>query len=161
MHQLCQRPQAYIRSMFHMYNGEIYPVTLLCHKEALESVYDHFKDDVEIIKDAGDPDMFIAKVNISVGASFYNWVFGFQKMVQILDPPEIKNEFEGIYSVTPRGFVDFPQILCFLSEMHKQELNFVLRFGKSVLYINKELLYNSGKSNLGGSLHVLHCEKLR
>lgn len=82
---------AYLNSMFRMYNGVRKQIELVCENDLMDAIIDKFGKDVTIL--ANDMKSFRAVVNTSVGPVFYSWVFGFGGKVSIKSPEDVKNAY--------------------------------------------------------------------
>ena len=85
---------SYKKESFKMYNGAIRSVTLVFDKELVPSIVDKFGEKV-IIKKSQDGRCFITE-DIKTGPTFYSWVFGAGKKMEIADPEEVREEYLGM-----------------------------------------------------------------
>ena len=84
---------AYVNTMFHMYDAERVEVELQVDNSLMDAIIDKFGPDV-MINDY-DEDNFRAAVTVSVGTPFFNWVFGFQGKVAVISPESVRQAFEN------------------------------------------------------------------
>ncbi len=83
---------AYVNTMFRMYNAERYEVELQVDNDLMDPIIDKFGPDVTTY--ACDQHSFRVFASVSVGTTFFNWVFGFQGKVRIKGPENIKKAYE-------------------------------------------------------------------
>lgn len=81
----------YVNSMFRMFNGDGTKIELLCDNDVIDSVIDHFGQDVEI-EEHGDG-TFTARAEVAVSHIFFSWIFGFCGKVKILGPEEVVQKY--------------------------------------------------------------------
>ena len=82
----------YVNTMFRMYNSERVEVELLVDNSLMDSIIDRFGTDVATY--AWDQHSFRVIETVSVGTTFYNWVFGFQGKVIIKGPESVRKAYE-------------------------------------------------------------------
>ena len=78
--------------MFRMYNAERYEVELQADNDLMDPIVDKFGPDVTTY--ACDQHSFRVFATVSVGTTFYNWVFGFQGKVKIRGPESVRKAYE-------------------------------------------------------------------
>ena len=82
----------YTKEVFRMFaTQETTPVTLLCEVSVMKAVIDKFGiavDTTEI-----DDSHFIASVNVCTSPTFYRWVFGWDGLITIQGPEEVKKNY--------------------------------------------------------------------
>lgn len=83
---------AYVNTMFRMYNSERVEVELQVDNQMMDAIIDKFGTDVTTY--ACDQHSFRVVATVSVGTTFYNWIFGFQGKVRIKAPERVKQEYE-------------------------------------------------------------------
>ncbi len=83
---------SFINTMFRMYNSERVEVELQVDNPLMDSIIDRFGTDVRTY--ACDQHSFRVIETISVGTTFYNWVFGFQGKVKIKAPESVRKAYE-------------------------------------------------------------------
>lgn len=81
----------YLNTMFRMYSGEREDVELVCDNSVMDSIIDHFGEDVKVY--ANDMDSFRIIVKVSVSHIFFSWVFGFGRKVKIKAPLKVKEDY--------------------------------------------------------------------
>lgn len=84
-------PVEYTVNIFSMYDGETYKVKLLCQSRLMNYIIDRFGDDVYTT--ITDDRHFTATVDVSVSQTFFAWVFQFAGGIQIISPPEVKEQY--------------------------------------------------------------------
>lgn len=82
---------AYINSMFRMYDAPRQTVELQVDNNLMDAIIDKFGPDVTTY--ACDQHSFRVEANVSVGTTFYNWIFGFQGKVKIRNPENVREEY--------------------------------------------------------------------
>lgn len=83
---------AYVNTMFRMYNADRYEVELQVDNQLMDAIVDKFGSDVTTY--ACDQHSFRVVANVSVGTTFYNWIFGFQGKVKIRGPETVRLAYE-------------------------------------------------------------------
>lgn len=73
-----------------MYNSEHCDVELICDNSVMDSIIDRFGQDIETI--INDETSFRITVNVATSHVFYSWVFGFEGLVKINAPIEVKEK---------------------------------------------------------------------
>ena len=76
-----------------MFGGELKQVTIQFEKELLSDVYDKFGTDLHIQKVSDDT--FRSTVEVQVSKTFFIWVVGTLGKVKILEPSDVKEQFEA------------------------------------------------------------------
>ncbi len=85
---------AYINTMFRMYDAPRQTVELQVENSLMDAIVDKFGPNVTTY--ACDQNSFRVEANISVGTTFYNWIFGFQGKVKIRNPENVKEEYRQL-----------------------------------------------------------------
>ena len=67
-----------------MFDGEQVRIRLLCENSTMNTVIDHFGNNVKT--ETVDEEHFHASADISLGPTFYAWVFEFGGKIKILGP---------------------------------------------------------------------------
>ena len=83
---------AYVNTMFRMYDAERVEVELQVDNTLVDSIIDKFGPDVTIY--ACDQNSFRAIATVSVGTPFFSWLFGFQGKVKIRKPESVRMAYE-------------------------------------------------------------------
>ena len=83
----------YLNTMFRMYNSERCTVELVCDNQLMDAIVDKFGSDVTTY--ACDQNSFRVVATVSVGTTFYNWIFGFGGRVKIRGPENVRREYEA------------------------------------------------------------------
>ncbi len=91
----------YIRKVFHMFNGDLQTVELVCENSTMDTIIDYFGEDVRTY--AYDLYSFKIEAEISVSQVFYSWVFGFGGKVKILAPDNVKEQYKEMLSKANNG----------------------------------------------------------
>lgn len=84
--------KTYTQRVFSMYGGEEKRVTLRFINPLLDTAIDRFGTK-EIHYSKSDERHFTVTAKIEVSDQFFGWLLGFGKRVQIVSPPEIREEF--------------------------------------------------------------------
>lgn len=82
----------YVNTMFRMYNSDRYEVELQVENQLMDAIIDRFGSDVTTY--ACDQHSFRVVATVSVGTTFYNWVFGFGGRVKIREPEIVREEYK-------------------------------------------------------------------
>lgn len=85
---------AYVNTMFRMYNADRYEVELQVDNQLMDAVVDKFGTDVTTY--ACDQQSFRVVATVSVGTTFFNWIFGFNGRVKIRGPENVRREYETL-----------------------------------------------------------------
>lgn len=81
----------YVNTMFRMYNSDRYEVELQVDNQLMDAIIDKFGSDVTTY--ACDQNSFRVVATVSVGTTFYNWIFGFGGRVKIRGPENVRREY--------------------------------------------------------------------
>lgn len=85
--------KSYTQRVFSMYGGEEKRVTLQFINPLLDTAIDRFgKKDV--LYSQSDDKHFTVTAKVEVSNQFFGWLLGFGKKVQIVSPPEVRNDFK-------------------------------------------------------------------
>ncbi len=82
----------YINTMFRMYDAPRQTVELQVDNTLMDAIIDKFGSDV--ITYACDQNSFRVEANVSIGTTFFIWVFGFRGKVKIRRPESVKDEYK-------------------------------------------------------------------
>ena len=82
----------YINTMFRMYDAPRQTVELQVENGLMDAIIDKFGSNVTTY--ACDQHSFRVEAKISVGTTFYNWVFGFQGKVKIRQPEAVREDYK-------------------------------------------------------------------
>ena len=86
----------YVESKFLMYGEEQKYVTLRCDYSVIGKVIDRFGNNI-VINPVSDNEFEITET-VSVGSTFYSWLFNYAGKIKIISPEEVKADFmEHIY----------------------------------------------------------------
>lgn len=91
----------YINTMFRMYDAPREKVELQVDNGLMDAVIDKFGTGVTTY--ACDQNSFRVEATVSVGTTFYNWVFGFKGRVKIRNPERIKEAYKKLVLDAARG----------------------------------------------------------
>lgn len=80
------------KQLFLMYDGERCTVRLLCESGMMNTIIDRFSEDVKI--EQTEDGHFIAEAEISVGPTFYSWVYNYSGRPRILSPERLRIEYQ-------------------------------------------------------------------
>ena len=83
----------YINTMFRMYDSERVEVELQVENGLMDAVIDKFGQDVTTY--AWDQQSFRVVATVSIGTTFYNWIFGFGGRVKIREPENVRRAYEA------------------------------------------------------------------
>lgn len=83
----------YCEQVFLMYDGQRCVVKLRCDNCLMKTIVDRFGEDVETA--VYDDSSFTVEAEIAVSPTFYSWVFNYGGKIQILEPQNIKNEYQS------------------------------------------------------------------
>ncbi|MCQ2487195.1 MAG: WYL domain-containing protein [Clostridia bacterium] len=75
----------YASKIFEGFSGEIQTVTLRCAPELYETIYDHFGDNLRVVKIYED-NSFIARVDVAVSKGFEDWLLKFGTGIKVEEP---------------------------------------------------------------------------
>lgn len=82
----------YINTMFHMYNSDRIEVELKVENALMDAMVDRFGTDITTF--ANDEQSFTVIETVSIGTTFYNWIFGFRGRVKISGPEYVRLAYE-------------------------------------------------------------------
>ena len=82
--------EKYVKTTFRMYNAPRKEVELLCDNGVMDAIIDQFGPDVHTY--AGALQNFRVIEEVAVGKVFFNWIFGFEGMVRIKAPADVKEQ---------------------------------------------------------------------
>ena len=77
-----------------MPSGTPKSVKLKCYKTFMKTIVDRFGKDVETELIQDEEDWFIANVKVDASPMFYRWIFGFEGMVKLIAPDEVKKDYK-------------------------------------------------------------------
>ena len=84
--------KSYTQRVFSMYGGEEKRITLKFITPLLDAVVDRFgTKDIHYAK--SDERHFTVTAKVEISNQFFGWLLGFGKKVQIISPPEVREEF--------------------------------------------------------------------
>lgn len=81
----------YAESVFMMYDGPLRSLTLRCENALMKAVIDRFGEDAET--EIADDGHFTARVEASVGPTFFGWVFTSGGAVEIVAPEDVAGAY--------------------------------------------------------------------
>ena len=84
----------YINTMFRMYDAPREKVELQVDNGLMDAIIDKFGPSVTTY--ACDQNSFRVEAHVSVGTTFYNWIFGFAGKVKIRKPDSVKEEYKRL-----------------------------------------------------------------
>lgn len=84
----------YINTMFRMYDADRQEVELQVDNQLMDAVIDKFGPDVTTY--ACDQHSFRVVAVVSVGTTFYNWIFGFRGKVKLRGPENVRCEYAAL-----------------------------------------------------------------
>ena len=84
----------YINTMFRMYDAPRQIVELQVDNDLMDPIIDKFGPNVTTY--ACDQHSFRVEATVSIGTTFYNWVFGFHGKVKIRTPENVRDEYKRL-----------------------------------------------------------------
>lgn len=84
----------YINTMFRMYDAPRQTIELQVENGLMDAIIDKFGPDVTTY--ACDQHSFRVEATVSVGTTFYNWIFGFHGQVKIRNPESVREEYRAL-----------------------------------------------------------------
>ena len=84
----------YIKTTFRMYNAPRVEVELVCDNSLMDTMIDRFGTDVHTY--ACDRFNFRVIEEVAVGKVFFNWIFGFEGLVKIKGPENVKKQYDDM-----------------------------------------------------------------
>lgn len=87
------RIEDYRDSVFLMYDGPRQTVKLLCNNDLMNAIVDKFGRNVKTA--IADARHFIVTVEVSIGSTFFSWVFNYAGKLRILAPQIVKDEYKA------------------------------------------------------------------
>ena len=81
----------YINTMYHMFSSERKTVELTCDNSVMDAIIDRFGEDV--VTYAYDMESFKAVVEVAVNNVLFSWIVGFEGLVKIKSPDDVKDEY--------------------------------------------------------------------
>ena len=85
-------PASYSRKVFGMFSGEEKTVRLQCENRFIGVLRDRFGADLMV--QPADADHFYVNVSVVVSPQFFSWVFGLGGGVRIVEPLDVRDEFQ-------------------------------------------------------------------
>ena len=82
----------YSRKVFGMFSGEEKIVRLRCENRFIGVLRDRFG--AEMMIQPLEDGYFAVNVTVAVSPQFFSWVFGLGGGVQILEPPDVRQQFQ-------------------------------------------------------------------
>ena len=80
----------YASKCLNMFGGDIKRITLRCHMDLINELFDRFGDDIPVKKDGEEH--FIARIEAAASKGFINWVCQFGDKAEVLEPAELRAE---------------------------------------------------------------------
>ena len=81
-----------IQSKFLMFGEASEQVTLSCTYDVMDRIIDRFGEDIKI--NPKDDKCFEVMVEVSVGSTFFSWIFNYGGKIRIVAPESVKSEFD-------------------------------------------------------------------
>jgi predicted DNA-binding transcriptional regulator YafY len=78
----------YASKCLNMFGGEITRITLRCHMDLLNELFDRFGEEIPVKKDGEDH--FIARIEVAASEGFINWVCQYGKKVEVVSPENVR-----------------------------------------------------------------------
>ena len=82
---------SFCRSVFSMYDGQLFTVELKCENSMMKNVIDRFGEDVPTR--LYDCTHFVATAQVSVSPTFFSWVFTYADKLEILSPSSVRDKY--------------------------------------------------------------------
>lgn len=82
----------YCEQVFMMYDGPRCIVKLRCDNSLMKTIVDRFGEDVET--HLFDDKSFLVTAEIAISPTFFSWVFNYCGKIQIIEPKNIKEEYQ-------------------------------------------------------------------
>lgn len=96
--------EKHIGKMFRMFDGETKHVTLICDNDVMDTVIDHFGEDVKARPVTKTH--FSVRVETAVSPIFFRWVFGFGGKIRISSPETVRDEYKKMIDNAIKSFED-------------------------------------------------------
>lgn len=87
-----QKMRDYAKPLFGMYSGKVERVNLACREELVGPMLDRFGTDVTLIP--VEEGWVHIHADVAVSPTFFGWLCGFGGRVRIVEPTEVRNQFE-------------------------------------------------------------------
>ncbi len=84
----------HIKSMFHMFGGEIATVELLCDNALMKTVIDRFGADVQTA--IADDAHFKVSADVMLSPTFYGWLFEFGGKIRLVSPANAVAQYKDM-----------------------------------------------------------------
>lgn len=81
----------YLNTMYHMFSTERRVVELICDNSVMDAIIDRFGEDVKTC--FHDMNSFRIEVEVAVNNIFYTWIVGFEGLVRISGPEDVKQGY--------------------------------------------------------------------
>ncbi|MBQ1521109.1 MAG: WYL domain-containing transcriptional regulator [Clostridia bacterium] len=78
----------YASKCLNMFGGEIMRITLRCHMDLLNELFDRFGEDIPVKKDGEDH--FIARIEAAASEGFTNWVCQYGAKAEVVSPASVR-----------------------------------------------------------------------
>lgn len=82
----------FAKQTFGMFGGEQRRLTLQCENRMAGVIFDRFGTDIPMYQE--NDECFLCHVNVNVSPQFFGWLTGVGGGIQIIDPTEIKEEYQ-------------------------------------------------------------------
>lgn len=93
----------YQKSVFNMFMGEMQRVTMVFHRELMNTFVDKFGPNIMVTKKSDT--YYQTTVLVSVSPQFFGWIFGLGCKVRIVGPDSVKREMTELLSDIMRQYV--------------------------------------------------------
>ena len=80
----------YASKCLNMFGGEIKRITLRCHMDLLNELFDRFGEDIPVKKDGEE--WFIARIEAAASKGLVNWICQFGPKIELIEPAELRTE---------------------------------------------------------------------
>lgn len=86
--------EAYTQQHFGMFSGEKKRVSLRFVNRLLDTAVDRFGTGSDVFYRPDGKGHFVVNTEIAISDQFYGWLCGFRKMVKIISPPDVVEDFQ-------------------------------------------------------------------
>ncbi|MBO6230088.1 MAG: WYL domain-containing protein [Ruminiclostridium sp.] len=86
----------YLKSTFSMFSGHSEPVRLCFENSLINAVIDRFGKDITILSDDNEHFAIWTDVQTEQPAAFFSWLFLFGTQAEIVEPPELKQQYSAM-----------------------------------------------------------------
>jgi len=88
-------------SVFLMYDGPRQTVELLCNNDMMNAVVDKFGR--KVTTDIADAEHFVVTVEVSIGSTFFAWVFNYAGKIRIQSPQNVGDAYRAQFETAAKS----------------------------------------------------------